>query len=118
MTRDPKDNSITVSYPWKECVDRLKDNSKQAFMIQTNIEKRMVKAGILERYNDEIQKAINAGTLRKLSMDEMKEWVGPTNYNTVFPVIKEESVSTKVRVVCNSAQINSVVGLSVNDCMW
>ena len=51
-------------------------------------------------------------------MQEMEEWSGPVNYNTLFPVIKEESLSTRVRVVTNSAQINMKTGLAVNDCMW
>ena len=92
MTRDPTDNSISVSYPWKECVHRLKNNSEQALKIQENIEKRRIKEGVKESFDEEIHKAFKAGTIRKLEEKEMEEWKGPVNYNTLFPVIKEECV--------------------------
>ena len=75
----------------------------------------MTNDGVKESFDEEILKALKAGTIRKLEEKEMNEWTGPVNYNTLFPVIKEESVSTKVRIVSNSAQINHRAGLSVND---
>ena len=56
--------------------------------------------------------------MRKLSDKEMDSWHGPTNYITVFAVVKPGSTSTKTRVVANSAMRNARLGLSVNDCMW
>ena len=42
----------------------------------------------------------------------------PVHYITVFAVVKTESLSTKTRVVSNSALKNSVSRLSLNDCLW
>ena len=40
------------------------------------------------------------------------------HYVSLFPVFKASSVSTKLRIVSNSAMINSCLGLSLNDCLW
>ena len=60
---------------------------------------------------------IDRGTIRELSSEEMKKWTGPVNYNPMFAVIKEDSQSSKTRIVLNSAQRNRGSGLSLNDCM-
>ena len=48
----------------------------------------------------------------------MDDWHGPRHYITTFAVVKPESVSTKTRVVANSAMRNARSCLSLNDCMW
>ena len=48
----------------------------------------------------------------------MARWHGPVNYITIFAVVKTESLSTKTRVVSNSALKNAISRLSLNDCLW
>ena len=39
LDRDNNSNSVSVSYPWKVCVQRLKNNREQALKTKINIEK-------------------------------------------------------------------------------
>ena len=62
-----------------------------------------------------MNKAIDSGAIVRLSSREMERWHGPVHYVTLFPVVNQESTSTKVRVVSNSKMPNAVTGLSFND---
>ena len=50
--------------------------------------------------------------------EEIESWHGPAHYITTFVVVKPDSISTKTRVVSNSALRNVISKLSLNDCMW
>ena len=106
------------TYPWKPCVSRMRSNRWQAEKIQSSIERHMVAAGTHGGFVEEVQKSIADGRVRLLSEDEMDRWHGPVHYITVFAVVKLESLSTKTRVVSNSALKNAVSRLSLNDCLW
>ena len=108
---------ITAEYPWKKCADRMLDNRLQAQRIQETMERHMVSLGTHQGFVEEMNKAVRDGKVRKLSVEEMDVWHGPVNYITTFAVIKPESVSTKTRVVSNSAMRNARSRLSLNDCM-
>ena len=56
--------------------------------------------------------------MRELSHEEMSAWHGPVHYISVFAVVKPDSVSTRTRVVSNSAMKNVHSKLSLNDCLW
>ena len=118
MVLDKDQSTLHCQYPWKACASRMRDNWEQANKVQGQIERRLIKTNQLEQYNEEMEKAIQAGTVRELTDSETKLWKGPVNYNTVFPVFNKESQSTKVRIVLNSALPNVKSGLSLNDCMW
>ena len=105
-------------YPWKPCVSRMRSNHGQAEKVQASIERHMLTAGTHADFVEEVEKSIADGRVRRISGDEMARWHGPVHYVTVFAVVKMESVSTKTRVVSNSAMKNAVSRLSLNDCLW
>ena len=108
---------ITASYPWKKCAHRMLDNQRQAQRIQETMEKHMLALGTHTGFVEEMKKAVADGKVRKLDSGEIARWHGPVNFITTFAVVKPESVSTKTRVVSNSAMKNARSGLSLNDCM-
>ena len=118
MEIDKLTGIVSARYPWKPCVSRMVDNRWQAEKIQRSMEHHMLQAGTHKDFVQEVLKAEKEGKVRKLSDKEMDSWHGPTNYITVFAVVKPGSTSTKTRVVANSAMRNARSGLSVNDCMW
>ena len=109
---------ISCVYPWKPCVSRMKSNRQQAQKIQESMERHMVAAGTHVDFVKEMNKSIEEGKVREIGEEEMIRWHGPTHYVTVFGVIKTSSVSTKTRIVSNSALRNPHSGLSLNQCMW
>ena len=117
MVLDPMKNRLTAKYPWKACIFKMRCNKEQTRKVQEAIEKRQVKDGSRGRYLAELDKMIQLGTIRELSGEEISLWSGPVNYNPMFAVVKEGSLSSKTRIVLNSAQRNRGSGLSLNDCM-
>ena len=65
-----------------------------------------------------MQKAIQEEKVRQISGEEMARWHGPVHYVTVFGVLKPGSISTKTRIVSNSALRNPHSRLSLNECMY
>ena len=109
---------MSGTYPWKPCVGRMRSNRGQAEKIQASVERHMLSAGTHADFVEEVQKSIEDGRVRRLTEDEMTRWHGPVHYVTIFAVVKLESLSTKTRVVSNSALKNAVSRLSLNDCLW
>ena len=109
---------MTGAYPWKPCVARMRSNRDQAVKVQTSIERHMLTAGTHSDFVEEVRKSITDGRVRRISDEEIERWHGPVHYVTIFAVIKAESVSTKTRVVSNSAMRNAVSRMSLNDCLW
>ena len=115
MTLDQEEQRIHVKYPLKPSAYFQTDNSSQARAMQTNIEKRLHRDGLMEEYAKEMKKAITAGSVVKRSKEELKTWEGPVHYLCHFPVLKPGSVTTKVRIVANSKMKNNNTGMSLND---
>ena len=118
MEIDNVSGVIHGKYPWKPCMTRMVDNSRQAAKIQQSMERHMVRSGTHADYVAEMDKAISESKVRELSEAEMSTWHGPVHYVTTFAVVKPDSVSTKTRIVSNSALKNVHSKLSLNDCMW
>ena len=118
MERDPETGIISASYPWKPCATRMRNNRNQVEKIQKRIETSMCKDSTFQAYKAEMEKAFQSGAVRELTREETEEWSGPVHFLTLFPVHKEASVSTKLRIVSNSALVNALSGLSLNDCLW
>ena len=78
----------------------------------------MLDVGTHTGYVQEMKKSILEEKVRELTPQEIEEWHGPTHYITMFAVVKPDSVSTKTRVVSNSAMRNARSKLSLNQCMW
>ena len=115
MKLDTEEQRIHVSYPLKPTAYQQRDNYGQAALVQSNIERRLVRDNLLEEYKKEMSKAIDAKSVVKLTTEELEAWTGPVHYLTHFPVIKPESVTTKVPIVANSKMKNANTKLSLND---
>ena len=107
-----------ASYPWKPCKERMKDNRSQVEIIQKIIKMSMHQDGMFGAYQEEMEKAFASGAVRELTAEEFQEWRGPVHFLILFSVNKASSVSTKLRIVSNSALVNAASGLSLNDCCW
>ena len=118
MHIDSITGTITAQYPWKKCVGRMVENRRQAQRVQETMERHMCEVGTHQGYVEEMMKAVTEGKVRRLTKKEMEEWHGPTHYITTFAVVKPDSMSTKTRVVSNSAMRNARSSLSLNQCMW
>ena len=118
MHIDEVTSTISAQYPWKPCIMRMTSNARQAAKVQASIERHMVKVGTFRDYVEEMNKAITEGKVREIGEEEMERWHGPVHYVTTFAVLKADSVSTKTRIVSNSAMKNCNSKLSLNDCMW
>ena len=118
MKVDDISGIITAKYPWKPCVRRMVDNRRQAVRVQSTMEEHMCKVGTHTAYVEEMLKSVKEGKVRRLTPEEIADWHGPVHYITTFAVVKPESVSTKTRVVSNSAMRNARSKLSLNACMW
>ena len=114
MRIDSITGTIHGEYSWKPCVDRMTNNARQDMKVQESIEKHMDHAGTLDDFIVEMDKAIDKGKVRELTDSEMSIWHGPVHYVTVFPIIKPDSMSTKTRIVSNSAMHNANSRLSLN----
>ena len=83
--------------------------------MQANIERRLIRDQLMSDYKIEMRKAVEAGSVVKLTREEVDAWNGPIHYLCHFPVLKPDSVTTKVRIVANSKMKNCNTGLSLND---
>ena len=88
MRLDKEEARIHVRYPFKPEACLQTDNSKQAKAMQSNIEKRLVRDGLMEDYQKEMQKALQVGSVGKMSKQEVHSWNGPVHYMCHFPVLK------------------------------
>ena len=117
MKVDSLTGQVTAAYPWRNCVRRMVENRRQAQRVQENMERHMLDVGTFAGYVAEMNKSIAEGKVRYLTSQEMADWHGPVHYITTFAVVKPESVSTKTRVVSNSAMRNARSKLSLNQCI-
>ena len=104
-------------YPVVNDLAKLGDNRAQVTAIEAKVEARLMKKGMIEDYNKEMQGYLERGTFREISEDEMREWKGAVNYISHHDVPKPSSKSTKLRIVSNSSLPNNNGGLSYNDCL-
>ena len=100
-------------YPLMKDPALLRDNRSQVIAMETKVQERLIRDGLLETYNDVVRDYIDRGVFRKISKEEMDAWDGPVNYVTHHGVAKPDSISTALRVVCNSSLDNH--GVSLND---
>ena len=105
---------IHVSYPFKRDPHCLPNNRAAVMKMAEKMEKRLIKTGFYETYNQEIQKALDRGAAVKLTKEEIADWKGPVNYIAQHGVI-QDSVTTPFRVVSNSSLKNGTY--SLNECL-
>ena len=115
---DFKDGRYAVSLPWKskERAECLQNNFDSAMRRLHSLSKKLDKQPQLkEQYNAALQEMEDSGVAEEVPSEEI------TTSNSVFylphrPVIRESSVSTKIRPVFD-ASAKGANGFSLNDCM-
>ena len=107
---------LHCNYPFKRDPSCLPNNRETVLRMAISQEKKLKRSGMLEQYNDQIKKFIDRGIVVKLDKHEMADWKGPINYISHHGVVKEDSVTTPLRVVTNSSLRNGTT--SLNGCMF
>ena len=110
---DASSQSFTVSYPFTEDPSILPNNLNQVIKIHSRLEKKLMKLGRLEAFNQEFNKMLLNGSLVELSPEELKMWDGAVHYVSLQDVVNEDSNTTPLRIVTNSS-LSDRKGLSLN----
>ena len=107
-----KDGHIWCDYPYKKDPACLPFNRGAALKVEEKVERDLMRDGLIEVYNEQVQSMLDRGTAVKLSKQEIDDWAGPAHYITHHPVLKD-SVTTPVRLVSNSSfgspSLNSIL---------
>ena len=106
-----------VQYAWQDDPAKLSNNLGQAIKIAENEEKKLLKEGLTEEFNEKFDEFIKLGTLEELSQHEMDTWGGPSHYVSIQHVLKPDNKTTRLRLVINSSLKCPKTGLSLNDMM-
>ena len=109
-----KNGEVWCSYPFVKDPMCLSDNKGAVERVAAKVEKGLLKDGLYDVYNEQIQSQLDRGVAVKLSPEEIAEWSGPFQYITHHAVLKD-SITTPVRVVTNSSFNNG--GNSLNSCI-
>ena len=107
----------SVGLPWRDgMAERLKSNRASAQKRLANLNLRLERDDKLrDSYHDFFQLMEDQGIVEEVPEEEI-ETTRPVYYLPHHPVVKETSVSTKVRPVFD-ASAKAYNGLSLNDCM-
>lgn len=109
-----------VSLPWKDesCKDKLMNNFNLAKARLNRLSTKLEKDSALQKkYHETILTMKNMSIVEEIPELELESEVGrPTYYMPHRPVIKETSLTTKVRPVFD-ASAKGYNGVSLNDCM-
>ena len=110
------DNRYQVSLPWKPGGgDTLLNNERLARKRLHNLGKRLDSETDLKReYNDALKSMETSGVIEEVPRDEVSYY--PIYYMPHRPVVKESSMTTKVRPVFD-ASAPGYNGISLNDCL-
>ena len=115
---DLNDNRIKVEYPFTTdpavLGDTKTNNRGQAIAVQRSVENRLIKKGLVDVYNSEMNKFIKRGTVSLVTQEELAGWEGAVHYVSHHEVLKPSSGSTPCRIVTNSALVNKTCGKSLN----
>ena len=117
ITHDPATNKVTCTYPVVGDIHAFVDNRDQAITRQTATRNSIKKKGILDQYNEQFQDYISRGVLKETSVQEIEDWKeggGSVHYCAHHGVEKPSSLSTKLRIVVDSAMKNNWKGPSLN----
>ena len=105
-----------VNLPWKENQKgRLMDNKGIAEKRLHSLSRRLAgNPKLKEAYNENLSEMEKAGMIKEVSKCEKRE--GPIFYLPHRPVVREDSITTKVRPVFD-ASAKGYNGVSLNDCL-
>ena len=105
---------IWCDYPFVKDPSCLPYNRAAAVKVAEKVWASLEKDNMLQAYHDQVQQILDRKAAVKLSLQEMTDYEGPTQYISHHPVLKN-SVSTPVRMVTNSSFNNG--GKSLNSCL-
>ena len=109
-----ENGKLQVTYPFIKDPNCLPFNRNAVVRIAEKQEKRLLRAGMHDHYNQEFQKYVDRGGIVKLTSQEKEEYKGPINYISHHGVITD-SVTTPLRIVTNSSLKNGTY--SLNECL-
>ena len=113
-TLEVRNGRYKIGIPWKEGEPRFTNNYDVALVRLKSQEKSLKRKGpeVMEAYNKIFQGYEKKDYIRQVLQSEVeKQWFLPH-----FPVVKEDRVKTKVRVVFDAAAKRD--GKSLNDAIW
>ena len=109
-----REDHWVAKYPWVKSPEHLPNNKVAAVQMLKSTERRLMKRPeYAEMYHEQICDMIKRGVARKLTDDEIAEYIGPVFYISHHEVLKPESLSTPCRIVFNSSA--SFKGHVLND---
>ncbi|XP_055701634.1 uncharacterized protein LOC129800889 [Phlebotomus papatasi] len=106
------DGRFVVHLPFRNNLHRLADNKTNAISQFLRLERKLDKDPLLKKqYSDNISEYLELGFLESVPVHELHN---KSHYLPHHGVVKESSISTKLRVVYNASSKSSS-GLSLND---
>lgn len=112
-----KDGRYVVKLPWKRDWRELKDNSEVAKQRLRNLQRKFREnPELYSQYKEIIEDYIKKGIIERVKMPQETE-DKPVYYMPHQAVIKQERLTTKLRIVFDASSHQSRQ-LSLNDCLW
>lgn len=113
-----KDNRYTVALPWKEDKKPLLGNNREIALsrLQRLTRRLSTKEGLLQRYDIVIRQYLELGHAEVVPKDSPLDRDRAIYYMPHREVIREESLTTKLRVVFDASSHTQGVP-SLNDCL-
>lgn len=112
-----KDDRYIVTLPWKRNWEELGDNFNVAERRMKNVVRKMqYDEKVFSKYSDILNEYLDQGIIERVS-DTAKPVNKPVFYLPHQVVYREESVTTKMRIVFDASS-HEVGQLSLNDCLW
>ena len=105
---------IWCDYPFTKDPSCLSNNREAAIAVAEKVRCSLKRDNLLHAYDDQIREILNRKAAVKLCDLELEEYMGPVQYISHHPVLKD-SISTPVRMVTNSSFPNG--GTSLNACL-
>ena len=113
-----KDERYSVKLPFKEHHDILPDNYENAVLrLKSNLKRLNNQPEVLQEYDSIIQEQLKAGIIERVNAYEIPE-VGKTHYIPHHPVIRKQTLSTKLRMVYDASNRLNRNSPSLNDILY
>ena len=109
---DEVSQCFRVSYAFSDDPNILEENYGQVVKIAARLEKKLIKQGRMEAFNNEFDNMCT-NVLVELSQADIDMWDGPVHYISLQDVINEESPTTRFRIVGNNS-LSDKHGVSLN----
>ena len=113
------EKTVNVSYPYLKdpfiVFPPDKSNKSLAEKMAKNLKRSLDKDGLTSLYTDNFMDMLHRGVIKELTFNACKTWEdggNPINYCSHHAVLKDTSVSTKCRSVCNSSLTHNQTSLN------